>query len=137
MADLLTSTAPSIGDVSASALPEASPSAPTSAGTESMPKWPGQQSRTNMGWDSHLPPGKDFPYTIISEELFDSEFQRLAKIVTEIGGRADSCTFQPAGLAKNQDRLAVQEWELKDGTWTFAAVFDGEKKSHAPSVELS
>jgi pyruvate dehydrogenase phosphatase len=80
-----------------------------------------------MGWESHLPEGKSWPYTIISEELLDSEYKRLAKIATHVGGRADSVTFQPFDPSKNQDRLCVQEWDLKDGTWIFAAVFDGNE----------
>lgn len=70
--------------------------------------------------------GKTWPYTIISEELFDSEYKRLGRFATFAGGRADSTTFQPFDAAKNQDRHAVQEWKMKDGTWTFAAVFDGD-----------
>jgi hypothetical protein len=116
-------------DASASA-PAETPPVSTPTATEAEPKWPGQQSRTNMGWGSHLPPGKDWSYTIISEELFDSEFRSLAKTATELGGRADSVSFQPFDPSKNQDRVSVQEWALKDGTWTFAAVFDGKRLWH-------
>jgi hypothetical protein len=90
------------------------------------PKWPGEQARTNMGWDTQVPAGTDWPYTIISEELFDAEYSKVARIMTALDGRADGASFQPADPATNQDRLSVQEWALKDGTWTFAAVFDGK-----------
>jgi hypothetical protein len=106
--------------------PNAQPnSASNSAHVIERPKYPGQQSRTNMGWGSHLPPGKDWPYTILSDDLFDEEFRRLATIAIQIEGRVDSVTFQPFDPSKSEDRLCVQEWALKDGTWTFAAIFDG------------
>lgn len=83
-----------------------------------------------MGYGNQMD-GKTWPYTIISEELFDSEFKRLGRFATFATGRADGTTFQPFDASKNQDRYAVQEWELKNGTWTFAAVFDGDLISAA------
>lgn len=88
---------------------------------DSKPRYPGEASTTNMGHTE----GKEWPYTIISKELFDSEYQRLGRFGSYANG-ADSVTFQPHNPVKNQDRLAVQEWDLKNGKWTFAAVFDGK-----------
>jgi hypothetical protein len=92
--------------------------------SDSKPRYPGDASTTTMGWTD----AKEWPYTIISNELFNSEYKRLGRFGSYSNG-ADSVTFQPHDPAKNQDRLAVQEWDLKDGRWTFAAVFDG-KSNH-------
>ncbi|KAG5646316.1 hypothetical protein DXG03_003913 [Asterophora parasitica] len=77
---------------------------------------------TDMGWPEENALWK---YYLLSEPLLSAELARLA--FTKSHGNTDCVTFQPSPNPddRSQDRYAVQDWALSDGTWQFRAVFDG------------
>lgn len=67
-------------------------------------------------------------YRMLEEPTLSEELRRLADPRTWSSSRSvDSVTFQPCRTwhYRSQDRFRVEEWALADGTWTYAAVFDG------------
>ncbi|KAG5652237.1 hypothetical protein H0H81_005731 [Sphagnurus paluster] len=77
---------------------------------------------TDMGW-----PEQDalWKYDLLPESLLFSELARLSAATTYRD--TDCVTFQPSPHPEdnNQDRYAVFDWPLNNGTWHFRAVFDG------------
>lgn len=82
---------------------------------------PPGKAQTDLGWNGEL-----FVYTPLAEPQLTAELTRHANPV-EVAG-AHAVTFQPAGPG-NQDRYAVQDWNVHGGTWRFTGVFDGEHRS--------
>jgi pyruvate dehydrogenase phosphatase len=76
---------------------------------------------TDLGWGDYGP----WAYRKVAEPELTSLLTREADPKTIAG--VDCITFQPApgGAQLNQDRYAVEDWELGDGVWKFVAVFDG------------
>lgn len=68
---------------------------------------------------------KKWPYTRLSSDDIDAHLVRLGAPTTYADARADSVTIQPSNVKPSEDRLTVQIWNLPGGTWTFAAVLDG------------
>lgn len=68
---------------------------------------------TDTGWT----------YRILPEPLLTSELARASNSLST--ACSDSVTFQPCPYFRNQDRHAVESWDLPGGTWTFIAVIDG------------
>lgn len=64
-------------------------------------------------------------YRIVPEPLLTAELARKAS--PQKLEHCDSVTFQPCTSCRNQDRHAVQMWDLPGGVWTFMAIFDGAK----------
>ncbi|KAI0769315.1 protein serine/threonine phosphatase 2C [Trametes elegans] len=64
-------------------------------------------------------------YRILQEPELAEELKRLAG-PRKVGG-VDAVSLQPCKTwhYRSQDRYRVEEWSLPDGTWTYAAVFDG------------
>jgi len=79
---------------------------------------------TDMGW-THLD-GKTWEYTVLSEPLLTSELERIA--FAKSIGDTDVVSAQPSPHYehRNQDRYAIQDWNLPGGTWSFRAIFDGQ-----------
>ncbi|KAJ7349243.1 hypothetical protein DFH08DRAFT_998874 [Mycena albidolilacea] len=53
---------------------------------------------------------------------------------THVASRPGYCAG--AGIGASEDRYCVEEWVMLDGTWTFAAVFDGRNGSAAADFVL-
>lgn len=72
-------------------------------------------------------------YTSLPEPLLTSELERLSFAGST--GDTDIVTFQPCPNPElsSQDRFAIQDWPLSNGTWTFRAVFDGKACLPFPS----
>ncbi|GLB37218.1 putative protein serine threonine phosphatase 2C [Lyophyllum shimeji] len=77
---------------------------------------------TDMGWPEH---DALWRYDLLSEPLLSSELRRLAGAASY--DNTDSVTFQPCPNPEesNQDRYAVLNWTLSNGTWQFRVVLDG------------
>ncbi|THH16578.1 hypothetical protein EW146_g4087 [Bondarzewia mesenterica] len=82
----------------------------------------GQFAETNMGLGPAYGPWK---YRILHEPHLTAELARMSS-ATKIGN-ADCVTIQPCpnSYEASQDRYTVQDWQLADGNWRFAAIFDG------------
>lgn len=76
---------------------------------------------TNLGYEGYGP----WRYRKLSEPELTSLLTRLADPKSIAG--VDCVSFQPAtGEAPiNQDRYAVEDWDLEGGIWKFLAIFDG------------
>jgi hypothetical protein len=92
--------------------------------------------RTNFGWPVEHVGDKTWPYTPLSSAAVDDELARIASPATYAEARAESVTFQPFSPDKNEDRFAVQAWDMPRGKWTFAAVFDGRLLCLQSSVRV-
>lgn len=111
----------------------------------------GEPATTDMGWTGYGP----WPYRLLPEPLLSEELARLSDAraydlhgasaaVTDggpagspeqevhAGSDAFSVSLQPCpdAEARSQDRYAVQSWEMQDGRWTFAGVFDGASRRY-------
>ncbi|KAG6853369.1 hypothetical protein C0991_004928 [Blastosporella zonata] len=75
-----------------------------------------------MGWPEYEALWK---YDLLTEPLLSSELGRLAGAKSYQG--TDCVTFQPCPNPEesSQDRYAVLDWTLRNGTWQFRAVLDG------------
>ncbi|KAI0371138.1 protein serine/threonine phosphatase 2C [Pilatotrama ljubarskyi] len=64
-------------------------------------------------------------YRMLKEPALVQELERLAAPHTL--GDVDAISMQPCRTwhYRSQDRYRAEEWALPDGTWTYAAVFDG------------
>jgi pyruvate dehydrogenase phosphatase len=99
---------------------------------------PGTWTTTDRGFPGDGP----FHYRLLSEDDLARTLEKLARVKTYLGGRIDSISLQPCQdpAQASQDRRVAGTWDLPDGTWTYAAVFDGQclrvghiNSSYAPS----
>ena len=77
------------------------------------------------------------PYRFYHSHItFNKKIQQISKSLGQIRKVGETCvtahsaTIQPfvdpkPGAKPNEDAHTVQFWEMKTGTWIFAAVFDG------------
>lgn len=90
----------------------------------------GVYRRTNMGWIGAGP----WPYRLLEEPYLSRELERQCnpKVYLSEGkeGRpvAYSASIQPSldPVHRSQDRCTAELWNMPNGPWTMAAVFDGE-----------
>lgn len=68
---------------------------------------------TDTGWT----------YRVLPEPLLTAELARSSNALS--ASCFDSIAFQPCPYFRNQDRRAMESWNLPGGIWTFIAVFDG------------
>lgn len=70
-----------------------------------------------------------------SEEDVIEKFKLFANPETDATARVTSATFQPClnEAYDNQDRRVVQNWDMRNGRWTFVGIFDGQLK--VPVIE--
>ena len=68
-------------------------------------------------------------YRMLQEPALTEELMHLSAPQT-LGG-VDAASLQPCRTwhYRSQDRYSVEEWPLPDGTWTYAAIFDGELRA--------
>jgi hypothetical protein len=78
---------------------------------------------TNTGFQGDGP----WWYRLLGEEDLATTLQTMAQVKSYAGGRVDSVTLQPCldPSQASQDRRMGGTWELPDGTWTYAGIFDG------------
>lgn len=62
-------------------------------------------------------------FEALSEPALTLELMRLSSPI--VIGKTDCVTIQPCSSYNNEDRYIVQDFELTNGKWHFAAVFDG------------
>ncbi|CDO76720.1 hypothetical protein BN946_scf184796.g14 [Trametes cinnabarina] len=64
-------------------------------------------------------------YRMLQEPALTEQLKKLAQ--PRSIGRTDAVSLQPCRTwhYRSQDRYDVEDWALPDGTWTYAAVFDG------------
>ena len=92
----------------------------------------GVYSRTDMGWPGAGP----WHYRKLQEPYLSRELERqcgpkVYRLSDDHRGEkpvAYSASIQPCldPEQRSQDRCIVESWEMANGLWTFAAVFDGE-----------
>lgn len=76
---------------------------------------------TDLGYEGHGP----WRYRKLPEPEITSILTQLANPKSIAG--VDCVTFQTCvgETPINQDRYAVEDWELASGVWKFLAIFDG------------
>jgi pyruvate dehydrogenase phosphatase len=76
---------------------------------------------TDLGWEGE----SGWTYSKVEEPKLSSMLTSVANPKSITG--VDCITFQPCLIEDqaNQDRYAVENWELSNGTWKFLAIFDG------------
>ena len=84
---------------------------------------PGTYAKTDMGWANH----GLWTYRILPEPILSETLERYAQVQSHANNTIDSITFQPCPDEDeaSQDRRIAGQWDLPDGKWTFAAIFDG------------
>ena len=66
-------------------------------------------------------------YRMLQEPALSEQLEKAAGARSLASGTVDAVSFQPCRTwhYRSQVRFRVEEWALADGTWTYAAVFDG------------
>jgi pyruvate dehydrogenase phosphatase len=82
----------------------------------------GQRDESDNGWPGW---GGPWPYTILEEPDLSYHVERLSGH-RQIG-EVDIVSCQPyPSIGHNQDRYSIEEWSIRDQTWRFLGMFDGE-----------